>query len=110
MKTMAIKLEDDLHAQLVMIAQLDGVALVDEIRQALELLIERKRSQGDLAQRAESVLEEIDREAVARRAAIQALFSPQEAAAEPEAKEPKGRRGRSSGPQAAIGRCFPGYL
>jgi len=74
MKTLAIRLEDELHAQLVVLAHLDGLNLTDEIRQALQSHITAKRSHPDLASRAEAVLAEIDQEAQSRRGAIAALF------------------------------------
>jgi hypothetical protein len=73
-KTLGIKLPDDLHAQLVLIAGLDGLSLTDAIRQAIDGYIERKRGEGDLAERAARALEEIEREATQRRDALQALF------------------------------------
>jgi hypothetical protein len=73
-KTLGIKLPDELHAQLVLIAQLDGLSLTDAIRQAIDYYIERKRGEGDLAARAAQAFEEIEREAAARRDALQALF------------------------------------
>ena len=80
-KTLGIKLPDDLHAQLVLIAGLDGLSLTDAIRQAIDFYIERKRGEGDLAARAAQALGEIEREAAMRRDALQALFGPQAAAA-----------------------------
>ncbi len=74
MKTMAIRLEDDLHAQLVLLSQLDGLPVADEVRQAIEGHIARKRSEEDFEQRATELLAQIEREAVARRDAIQSLF------------------------------------
>lgn len=98
-KTLAIRLPDELHAQLALVAQLDGISLTDAIRQAIEMLIERKRAEGDLAARAAQALEEIEREATARREAIQALFGSGESgtvqAPEPEPK-PRRRRGGNS--------------
>ncbi|MGI8767293.1 MAG: hypothetical protein ACR2KM_12420 [Gemmatimonadaceae bacterium] len=102
-KTLAIRLPDELHAQLVLVAGLDGISLTDAIRQGIEGLIERKRGEGDLAARAASALAEIEREADARRAAIQSLFGSDQAAeitAEPAAvpgERPKGRSPRPSG-------------
>ena len=87
-KTLAIRLPDELHAQLVLIAQLDGISLTDAIRQAIDRLIERKRAEGDLADQAAQALEEIEREAAARREAIQALFGQTG-----ETETPKRRRG-----------------
>jgi hypothetical protein len=82
MKTLAIKLEDDTHSQLVVLAQLDGLTLADVLHLAVVQYVERKRGEGDLEARAASVLEEIEREATARREAIQALFAPSEVKAE----------------------------
>jgi hypothetical protein len=73
-KTLGIKLPDELHAQLVLIAGLDGLSLTDAIRQAIDYYIERKRGEGDLAARAAQAFEEIEREAASRRDALQALF------------------------------------
>ncbi len=84
MKTLAIKLEDHTHSQLVVLAQLDGLTLADVLHLAVEQYVATKRSQGDLAGRAASVLEEIEREATARREAIQALFAPSEPTTDPE--------------------------
>ena len=36
MKTLAIRLEEDQHAQLTMIAQLEQLTVVDAIRQAID--------------------------------------------------------------------------
>jgi len=97
-KTLGIKLPDDLHAQLVLIAGLDGLSLTDAIRQAIDYYIERKRGEGDLAERAARALGDIEREAALRRDALQALFGPQVATtAEPgtasESGKPASRRG-----------------
>ncbi len=99
-KTLAIRLPDELHAQLALVAQLDGISLTDAIRQAIEALIERKRGQGDLAARAAEALEEIEREATARREAIRALFGPtvpSEAASTESAERAKARSPRRGG-------------
>jgi len=87
MKTLAIRLEDDVHAQLGLVAQLDGTTVTEEIRQAIEAHLARKRESGELSERANAVLEEIEREAAAKRDAVQALFH--QATSPP----PKGRRG-----------------
>lgn len=77
-KTLAIQLTDDQHAQLVLISQVEGLSLKDVLKQAVDALIERKRTEPDFAARAAAVLEDIDREAAARRQAIQTLFGPTE--------------------------------
>lgn len=72
MKTTAIRLEDELYAQLTVIAQLGGQTVTDAIRTAvLEYIEQRKTS---LSSHADSVLAEIERDAAVRRQAITALF------------------------------------
>ena len=95
-KTLAIRLPDELHAQLVLIASLEGLSLTDAIRLAIEGLIERKRGDGDLAAQAAKVLEEMDQEAQVRRQALQALLGPSGQA--PTETAPTGGRSRKGEP------------
>ena len=78
MKTLAIRLDDELHAQLSVLAQLSGTSLTDEIRQALEAHLKAKRSSPELTERAKAVSEEIEHEAQARQAAIATMFGSSE--------------------------------
>ena len=95
LKTMAIRVEDELHAQFVILAQLDGIPLNEELRLALEAHVVRRRTETGFAEKAQAVLEEIDQEAKARRSAIQALFaSSGETEATPETGEPPQGKGR----------------
>ena len=89
-KTLAIRLEPELHAQLSLIAQLRASTITDEIRAAIEAHVIRARTAPDLVSRADSALEEIEREAVARRAALTSLFG-----SSPEASESGPSRSRS---------------
>ncbi len=73
-KTLGIRLPDELHTQFVLVASLDGLSLTDAIRRAVELYVQSKRSEGDFAERATAALEEIEREAASRRSAIEGLF------------------------------------
>jgi hypothetical protein len=94
-KTLAIRLEGDLHAQLSLVAQLDGLSLTDAIRKSIEEYIERKKAEPDFAARAAAMLDEMDREAVARRLQVEALFGKPEASPEGASDEsPKGRSRR----------------
>lgn len=74
MKTLAIRLEEDTHASLSVIAQLAGTTITDEIRQAIEAHLQAKRSDPQLTARAEAVRLEIEREAQARQQALAKLF------------------------------------
>jgi len=105
-KTLAVKLEDSTHSQLTAIAQLEDQPVTGLIRAAIEEFIETKRHQPQLSGRAEAMLEEIERDAAARRQALATLFGPSEAApeaieetetnSEPEAPTPL-RRSRGKG-------------
>jgi predicted DNA-binding protein len=79
-KTLAIRLEPETHAQLSLIAQLRGNTITDEIKAALDAHIAGIKNMPDLAARAGSVLEDIEREALARRTAIATLFGSETAA------------------------------
>ena len=107
MRTLAIRLEEDQHAQLGMIAQLEELTVTDAIRQAIEQWIDARRSNPQLQARAEAVLADIDRDAATRRDAIATLLG---------SPAPTKRRGSSGGPkvpQAGLAKEAPsivGYL
>jgi predicted transcriptional regulator len=74
-KTLAIRLDDDVHAQLQVIAKLQETSIAAEIGQAIEAHLEAKRSDKELGSRAAAVLESIEAEAKQRQAAIASLFA-----------------------------------
>lgn len=74
MKTLAIRLEDEQHARLSILAKLSGVSVTDAIRSAIEAQITTLAANKDLAAHAKSALEEIERDAEEQRSAIAALF------------------------------------
>ncbi len=95
MKTLGIRLDDQLHAQLTIVAQLEGQALNDVIRVAVEAYIgQRKRA---LSSRAEAALAEIERDAAARREAITTLFGDGPTATPTAPAEPAVQPGSRSG-------------
>ena len=69
-KTMAVRVEESLHAQLRFIAQLSGRSLSDEIRGAIEHRIATAQDDPELIARAQQARDQIEREAAARAAAI----------------------------------------
>lgn len=106
MKTMAIRLDDDQHAQLSVIAQLEELTVTDAIRQAITQWIESRRDSAALQQRAQAVLEDIEQEAATRRSALAALLGDEPAPAAPAGEEPGGqastpRRTRGKGGRSA---------
>lgn len=88
-KTLAIRLEPDVHTQLTLIAQLRNSTITDEIRKALMAHIDGIKGSSDLASQAESAMAEIEREAAARREAIAQLFG-----SDSEATKTRPARGR----------------
>lgn len=73
-KTLGVRIEEGLHAQLSFIAQLTGNTLADEIRGSIEARVAAAQDDPDLVARAEAVHAEIEREAQARRQAIAGFF------------------------------------
>ncbi len=96
LRTLAVRLDESIHAQLQFIAQLRGSSISDEIRRAVENRIETAQDDPELIARAQTVREEIEREAAARSAAIAGFLgsSAVEAAVEAnQATSGKTRRG-----------------
>jgi hypothetical protein len=98
-KTLGIRLPAGLHAQFALIAQLDGLSLTDAILRAVEFYVESKRSESDFAERAATALAEIEREAAARRAAIEGLFGQDTSQGAPSdtTASPRTRKARDEG-------------
>ena len=94
MKTIAARFDDGLFNVLEVVAQLEETTIVDQIRQAVEAHLAIKLSSGDLANRAEAVLAEIDREAASKKAAIANLMG---AVTGPESKPKSTPRRRPNG-------------
>lgn len=86
LRTLAVRLSDDLRAQLDVIAQLNQRSVTEEIRVALEAWIERSKADPAMLARADAVRADIEkvaenrrvsieREAQARRDAIEGMFA-----------------------------------
>jgi len=95
-KTLAIRLEEEQHAQLGMIAKLEELTVTDAIRQAIDQWIESKRSNPELQARAEAVLADIERDAATRRGAINALLGDDGSTKTTRGRTTATGRGRSS--------------
>lgn len=90
MRTLAVRITDDLRAQLDVIAQLNDRSVTEEIRLALETWIVTSKSDPKVLARAETVRAEIEREAKTKQSAIEAIFGggPSIGAARGKAKQP----------------------
>lgn len=69
-KTLAIRVEANLHTQLQFIAQLSGTSITEEIRRAIESRITSAHDDPELLAKAHEARQQIEREAAARSAAI----------------------------------------
>jgi hypothetical protein len=74
MKTLAIRLEDEQHARLTILAKLSEVSLTDAIREAIDAYLAKLSADPELSAKAEAFTAAIDREAAEQRDAIAALF------------------------------------
>lgn len=74
-KTIAIRLEDEVSELLTLVAQLEGTTQIEQIREAIASHLERKVAGGDLTARAQEALDEVEREASAKRKAIEQLVT-----------------------------------
>ncbi|WP_073845023.1 hypothetical protein [Amycolatopsis sp. CB00013] len=74
LKTLAVRITEDLRAQLDIVAQLTGRSATEEIRLALEHWIEKTKADPVILKKAQAVRAEIERKAQTERAAIAAIF------------------------------------
>lgn len=74
MKTLAIRLEDEQHARLSILAKLSEQSVTDVIRRAIEQQLEALAADPEISAKADALTAEIDRDAAEQRAAIAGLF------------------------------------
>lgn len=74
MKTIAVRLDDELHARIGMLSKISGSTVTDTIRTAIENHLEVLASDPTITTKAKELTAEIDREAEAQREALKALF------------------------------------
>ncbi|MGK2875481.1 MAG: hypothetical protein ACSLEW_07550 [Nocardioides sp.] len=94
-KTIAVRVEEELHTQLQFISDLAGTSLSEEVRAAIETRIAAAQTDPTLIERAQKAREQIEREAAARTAAI-AGFMGQAAAGATVEKPKTTSRGRAT--------------
>lgn len=99
-KTLAIRLEAELHAQLSIIAQLRNSTITDEIRAAIEAHIVTAKAAPELLAKADNVLADIEREATSRREAIATLFGGDSPTATPRPAKRTGKAAATGGDEA----------
>ncbi len=74
LRTLAVRITEEVRAQLDIVAQLTGRSTTEEIRVALEYWIDKTKSDPAILEKAEAIRAEIEREAQTRRDAIAAIF------------------------------------
>lgn len=74
MKTLAIRLEDEQHARLTILAKLSEESVTDVIRTAIDDHLAKLAADPEVSAKAEGLTAAIEREAAEQRDAIAALF------------------------------------
>lgn len=100
-KMLAVRVEEEVHAQLRFIAQLSGTSISAEIRTAIHQRIATAQEDPFFIERAHAAQAEIQREAAARTAAIAGFIGAPAVSASTAAAEPSGRRPAPARPRAA---------
>lgn len=91
MKTLAIRLEDEQHARLTILAKLAGTSVTDTIRDAIESHLTSLAANPEISAKADELTAEINREAEEQRTAIAALFgTPKSSATGSRSRQSKG--------------------
>lgn len=73
-KTLGIRFEPDIHADMTLIASLRGTSFQAEVLEACRAHVATVKASPELASKADDALAEIEREAAARREAFARLF------------------------------------
>jgi predicted DNA-binding protein len=74
MKTIALRIDDDLADRLSAIAELEGTTQIQQIREAIESHLSRKLANGTLVAQAKHALDKIDAEMATRKRSIEVLI------------------------------------
>jgi predicted transcriptional regulator len=89
-KTLALRLDDELHARLSIVARLRDTSLTEEIRRAIDAHLEQISSSPEFTAKAEEVLAEIERDAANRRAAITSMLGADSSSKATAGRKPRG--------------------
>jgi hypothetical protein len=99
LRTLAVRITEDLRAQLDVVAQITGRSTTEEIRVALEHWVEKTKSDPAIQERAAAIRGKIERDAQTQRDAISAIFggesTPTDEPKESTPSRPATRRGKA---------------
>ena len=73
-RPLSVRMTENQRTQLDILAQLNGRSVTEECRLAIEAWIEKSKSDPKVLERAEQVRAKIEREAAAKRGAIESIF------------------------------------
>lgn len=93
MRTLAVRVTPDYHAQLTMVAQVDGISLTDLMMKALDSYMAARREAPEFKAKVQAALEEAEAQ-MARTRAILLGTLPDEGVGEAGADAPATGRGR----------------
>ena len=99
-RTLAVRVSPDYHAQLSMVAQVDGISLTDLMMQALDNHMAARREAPDFKAKAQEALEEAEAQMARTRAMLLGTLPEEPASTGPGAEAPatgRGRRKETSG-------------
>lgn len=91
MKTLAIRLDDDQHARLTLLAKVTGDTVTDVIRTAVDHHLDSLAADSDIAAKAQAALEAMDREISSQRQALATLIGTGSSHPVPPAKASRGK-------------------
>jgi hypothetical protein len=93
MRTLAVRVTPDYHAQLSMVAQVDGISLTDLMMKALDSYMAMRRDAPEFKAKVQAALEEAEAQMARTRAMLLGAL-PEGATGETEAGGPTTSRGR----------------
>jgi hypothetical protein len=102
MKTMAIRLDDEIAEFLSILATVEGTSQIDQIREAIMSHLSLKMADKELSERVQAALDDIDREAAARKRAISVLLGDKSSTEETAPKRGTRRRASTKPEEARV--------
>jgi len=94
MRTLAIRVPPDYHAQLAMVAQIDEMSLTDLMMAALDAYMASRREASDFQAKAQKALEDAEAQMARTRAMLLGTLPDAASTSEPSADTPATGRGR----------------
>jgi hypothetical protein len=94
MKTLAIRLDEDLHTRLTMLSKLAGTTVTDTIRTAIEQHLVALATDPQITAKAQQLTAEIEKEAAQQREALAALIGSAPKSSSPATSTRSGRNAK----------------